>query len=193
MAWLQRLRLDSVFTLAGAKPEPENGEGEERADGIEEGIIRGGFAAGDEGLMDFVESGIAGGDKERGESPGPAPARAGTSNAAKEEKAKDEVFNEVGRFANVVVDQPKLRVGQTGYEPAENGLQDRGGVLRGEGVGGHDEDDDSPQESRPPDSHPRGDQQLFEARLHFRKLGSGTRIAPGLVRHAGLVRSENLH
>src|SRR5713226_2271702 len=67
---------DPVLALARAEPEPEDGEGEEGAGGVEKGIVGGGFAAGDEGLMDFVESGIAGSDAERGESPGPAPADA---------------------------------------------------------------------------------------------------------------------
>ena len=186
-AWLCP-RVDSHFTLAKAQPEPDGREGEEGADGIDKGIVWGGLATGDEGLMDFVESGIAGSDEERGESPGPAPADARATNAAIEQEAKDEVFDEVGRLANVVVDQIKLRVGQAGYEPAEDGLDERGGVLGGEGVGGHDEDNGGPKEGGPPGAQPRGDQHLLKARLHLGELRRGTRIAPGLVRHAGLIR-----
>ena len=115
---------DRDLTIAEVDPEPEDGESEEGAGGIDKGIVWGCFAAGDERLMDFVERGIAGSDEERGESPGPAPADAGTSNAAKEEQAKNKIFSEVGRFANVVVDQIKLRVGQAGYEPAEDGFEE---------------------------------------------------------------------
>jgi hypothetical protein len=184
---------DRALTLARAEPEPEDDEGQEGTRGIEKGIVRGSFTAGDEGLMDFVERGIPGGDEERGKSPGPAPADAGASNAPKEEQAKNEVFNEVGRLPNVVVDHVKLLVGQTGYEPAEDGLQDCGGMLRGEGVGGHDGNHGGPKKSGPPDAHPRGDQQLLEARLHLLELWRGTRIAPGLVRQARRLRSLSVH
>src|SRR6266849_251705 len=184
---------ERVLTLARAEPEPENRKSEEGADGIDEGIVWGGLATGDEGLMDYVESGIAGSDEERGEAPGPAPADARASNAAIEQEAKDEVFDEVGRLANVVVDDVKLFVGQAGYEPAQDGLDERRGVLRGEGVGGHDEDNDGPKEGGPPGAQPRGNQHLLEARLHLRELRRGTRIAPGLVRHAWRLRSSSVH
>jgi hypothetical protein len=44
-----------------AKPKENCDNGEERSGGIEQGIVRRSDTAGDEGLVDFVEDGIAGG------------------------------------------------------------------------------------------------------------------------------------
>lgn len=53
--------------------------------------------------MDFVESGVAGGDGERGEGPSPAPAGARTAHTAKKQEIENEVFREVRTLANVVM------------------------------------------------------------------------------------------
>src|SRR5260221_6349361 len=107
------------------------------------------MAAGDERLVDFIESGVAEGDEERGESAGPAPAGAAASNAAVEQHGEDKIFGEVGRLAYVVVDALELRGGHGGFEPVEDRLEEVGSVLVGEGVGGHGEDKGSPQQSEP--------------------------------------------
>src|SRR5579871_2960274 len=79
----------------------EEGEvGKEGADGVEQGVPWGGGAASDEGLVDFVEAGVAGGDDEGGDAPGPVPADAGTADAAEKQNAEDEVFGEVRGLPN---------------------------------------------------------------------------------------------
>ena len=88
-----------------AEPEEEHGEGEEGADGVKEGIVGGGGAADDEGLVDFVEAGISGGHKPGGKAPGPAPAFAVAANATIEQKTEDKIFGEVGAFADEMVNE----------------------------------------------------------------------------------------
>lgn len=78
----------------------EDEEGDEGAGGVKERIPGGGGAGSDEGLMDFVEGGIGGGDEPRAESPGPVPATTRAANATVEKKEKDEVLDEMGAFAN---------------------------------------------------------------------------------------------
>src|SRR5260370_26501652 len=141
--------------------------------------------------MDFVEGGIAGSEEEGGESPGPTPADAGAANATIEKQAKNDIFGEMGRLTNVVVDHVKLFAGQAGYEPAEDGLEERGGVLRGEGVGGHGEDNGGPEESGPTGAQPRGDQQLLEARFNFWDVPRRQRVYPGVIQHERLVLRES--
>jgi len=188
-----RHNRSGALTAAGAEQEPKDGEGEEGPGGIDKGIVRRGLAAGDERLMDLIESGVAEGDEQRGQSPGPAPADAATANATVEEQTEDEVFGEVSGLADVMVDELELSGGEVGFEPAEEGLEERGGVLRREGVHGHGEDESGPKESGPPDAQPCGDQQARETWLHLREMRSGARIAPGLIRHAGSFRQERLN
>ena len=171
------------FWTTEAKPEPEESEGEEGADGIEKGIVRRGGAAGDEGLVDFVHDGIASSDRKSGDAPGPAPAFAIAANAAINQEAENKIFGEVGALADEMVDEIELILREPGEEPVNEGRQDAGGVFGRERVGGEREDDASPGDGRPPGAKPCGDQQFVKAWLHFRQLRGGTGIAPGLVRH----------
>ena len=119
------LRGDSLSrSTVKAEPEPDDAESEKRADGIDQGVVGRGLAAGDEGLVDFVERGIAARDEERSQSPGPAPADVAAANAAKEKRAEDEVLGEVGALANVMMDEVKLGRGQIGFEPAKEGFKE---------------------------------------------------------------------
>src|SRR5260221_12689245 len=99
------------------------------------------MAAGDERLVDFIESGVAEGDEERGESPGPEPAGADASNAAEEQRAEDKIFGEVGRLAYEVEDDLELRGGDGSVEQVVDALDELGSVLVGGGGGGHGEDE----------------------------------------------------
>src|SRR5208283_4757699 len=133
--------------------------------------------------MDFVEGGVGGGDEPGGEGPRPVPAGASAANAAVEQEIEDEVFGEVGRLADEEVDGVKGRAAKGRYKPVENGADDGGGVLGGEGVGGRGEDDGAPEQGGPPGVKPRGDYgfgrdamaDLIEGRCR-------ARIAPGFGR-----------
>ena len=118
----------------------EDEEGGEGASGIEEGIPGGGGARSYEGLVNFVESGIGGGDEPGVERPGPVPAPAVAANAAIQQQVEDEIFDEMGRFPDQVVKGEDEVVGGRGQQPAEEGLDDVAGVRGGKGVGGGKED-----------------------------------------------------
>src|SRR5712671_3542861 len=61
-----RLRQCScILTIARAKPEPKEQHGKEGACGVDDRVVGRGVAAGDEGLMYLVESGVGGGQEER--------------------------------------------------------------------------------------------------------------------------------
>ena len=105
--------------LAEMEVGEEDKVGDEGADGIDEGIPGGGGAAGDEGLVDFVEAGIADGDDEGGDAPGPVPAGASAADRAEKQNAEDEIFGEVGALSDDVVDVNDLAVREVGQEPAE--------------------------------------------------------------------------
>ena len=138
------------MTIARAKPEPEEEHGQQGSGGVDERVVGRGLAAGDECLMYLVEGGVYGGDEERGHSPGPAPASAGSANTAVQEQTEHKVFAEMGGFANEVVNEVDLRRGQGRIDPVQDALEDGEGVLSREGIGGHNKDDDSPKQSGPP-------------------------------------------
>src|SRR6266404_8388941 len=63
-------------------------------------------------------------------------------------------------------------------------------VCSREGICGHDKDDASPQERRPPGAQPGRDQELRETRLHFGQVRRRAWVAPGLkVRQEEWLRS----
>ena len=126
---------ESGFWAAEAEPEPEGGEGEEGADGVEKGIVGRGGAADDERLMDFVHDGIACGDGEGRDAPRPAPAFAIAADAAVDQDAKNKIFGEVGALADDVVNEIELVFGEMGEKPFHEEGKNRCGVLGREGVG----------------------------------------------------------
>jgi len=103
--------------------EVNDGQGDESANGVEEGVPRGGGAGGDEGLVDFVKGGVGSGDKPSGPGPSPAPAGMCASNATKENQIEDEIFSEVRRFADEVVDYRELGSGEVRNEGVEDGVE----------------------------------------------------------------------
>ena len=134
----------------------EKGEvGEESADGVEQGIPRGGGAAGDEGLVNFVEARVAGGDDESGDAPRPAPADARAADGAEKQNAEDEIFGEVRRLTDEVMNSRDLVMAQVRQEPAEKRFDDAARVILREEVGGHEEDETGPEEGGPPRTEPR--------------------------------------
>jgi len=142
---------------AEAEPEVEDAEGEERADGIEKGIVGRGGAAGDECLMDFVHDGVACGCGESGDTPGPAPPLAIAADAAVEQKTKHKIFGEVRAFADDVVNEIELCFGEMRVKPLHDNGENRRGVVGREGVGRESENDASPGDGRPPGTNPGGD------------------------------------
>ena len=90
--------------------------------------------------MNFVEAGIGGGNEPGGGGPGPAPAGAIGTDAAIEKNKEDEVFGEVGGFADEEMEMVDGVGGERGQEPAEDGFDDGAGVEGREGVCGEKED-----------------------------------------------------
>lgn len=151
-----------------AEPEEEHGESEEGADRVEKGIVGRGCAADDKGLVDFVEAGIASGDKPSGKAPGPAPAFAVAAEAAIEEEEKNKVFGEMGAFADQMVDEIEPIVTEVRKKPVDEGRENHGGMFGRKSIGREGEDEAGPEESGPPGANPRGEEEFVNSRLHFR-------------------------
>src|SRR5437879_3642367 len=109
---------------AEEKPEEEDDGCDEGADGVEERVPGRSGAAGDEGLVDFVERGIACRDRKGGECPRPAPSNARAAHTAKKKNIEDEIFREVRGLADVMVNDVELIGGQRAEEPVNNGDDD---------------------------------------------------------------------
>lgn len=165
---------------AEVEPQGHREEREERANGVEQGIVRRSGTARNERLMNFVKAGIARGDKPGRKSPGPAPSRARAANGAKKEQIEDEVFAEVRGLANQMMDETQRFMTQAGEEPMQQRNDDSGGVLGGERVGGERKDDAGPHQCRPPGTNPSWNQELVKLRLHFGQVRRRAGIAPGL-------------
>src|SRR6266481_3797177 len=113
-----RLRQCScILTIARAKPEPQEQHGKGGACGIDDRVVGRGVAAGDEGLMYLVESGVGGSQEECGHSPGPVPAGAGSAKAAIQEQTKHKIFAEMGGLASEVVNDLELCGGDGRIDP----------------------------------------------------------------------------
>lgn len=121
---LGRAVRGSAAVAAKAEPEPERGEGEEGADGVEQGIVRGRRTAGDESLMDLVEAAVAGGNHQRGYTPAPMPSAPPATHRAKQQQAEHKIFGEVRAFANDVMDEIELVRGDGREKPAQDRLND---------------------------------------------------------------------
>ena len=117
----------------------------ERADGVEQGIIRGGGTAGYERLVDFIERGVDGGGEPGGESPKPAPTLALAAHSSIQQNTENEILGEVCRLADEAMDGLEPVVGQARNQPVQERREDRGGVLCRKAVGGHQEDHDRPE------------------------------------------------
>jgi hypothetical protein len=163
-----------------AVEEVDDGEGDEGAGGVEEGVPCGGGAGGDKGLVDFVEGGISGGDKPGGPGPGPAPTGVSGANAAKEDHIEDEILGEVRGLADEVMDYLKLGSGEMRNEGVKNGIDDRRGVIGGEVVGGEGKDEAGPKDCGPPRAEPLWNDGLTRgAMANFVEIGCRAGIAPG--------------
>ena len=155
-------------------------EGDQRSGGIEKGIPGRSVAESFEGLMDFVKGRIASGNEPGRKSPGPVPAAASATNTTVEKNKKDEVFDEVGGFAKERVNDFELALGNGRNEPAEDGPEERGGMVGGKRVGGGGKDDRGPEKRRPPSTEPgRNEGKKRSARTDLVESGSRARVAPG--------------
>ena len=160
--------------------EKKKEDGEESSDGIEQRVVGGSGAAGDEGLMNFVQRGVEGGDRKGCEGPAPVPSGTRSANGAIEQNTKDEIFGEVGGFADEEMDAIDLIGGDGGDEGAQEGSEDETGMRGGESVGRQKEDKDRPEQCGPPGSQPGrrfGEGSTF---TEFGQLGRGTGVAPRL-------------
>ena len=129
VAGLGRIGVRRRRFFAELEPCEEGEVGEEGADGVEERVPGSGGAAGDKGLVNFVEAGVAGGDDECGDAPRPAPTQAGAADGAEKQNAEDEIFGEVRALANDVVNVDDLAMRQVGKEPVDERLNEAAGVL----------------------------------------------------------------
>lgn len=164
-----------AWTQETAVKEEKEKKSEEGAGGIKERIPGGRAAGGHEDLVNFVEGGIGCGDEPSNESPGPAPGRAieasGADGAIEQEK-EDEVFDEMGGFADEVVNEVEGIRRDEREEPAEEWLNDKAGVGGGEGVRGKKRNDGSPKEGGPPGAEPVGETGIM-GRARGCRVGAG--------------------
>jgi len=137
--------------------------------------------------MNFVHDGVAGGDGQGGDSPGPMPAFASATESTIEKETKNKVLGEVRAFANEMVNEFELMRGQMRKKPFHEERQNRRGVVGRKGVRRECKDDTGPDHGRPPGAQPFRNQQLMEARLHLRQLRGGAGIAQGLFRHGAFL------
>jgi hypothetical protein len=169
---------------SGAEPQPQRCKRHKRACGVQQGIISRGCAAGDEGLVDFIQNGVARGNRERRNAPSPAPSFASRAHAAVEEQAKHKILAEVRALSNEVVDREELILCQGWDQPSQDRFDHRGRMFRGKRIRGHGENHASPQDCRPPGAQPTPLARRVQASLNFRQLRSRARIAPRLgIRH----------
>ena len=167
-----------------AEPQPQRCKCHESSDGVQQGIIRRSRAAGDKRLVDFVQDGIARGNRESRYAPSPPPSFASRTHAAIEQQAKDKVLAEMCALSNEIVNRKELIFGQGWDEPSQDRFDHRRRVLRGKRIRGHRENHARPRDGRPPGAQPPPLARRVQASLNFRQLRSGARIAPRLgIRH----------
>src|SRR5260221_9141330 len=133
-----------------AEPHPKQNKGRKGANRVEQGIVWRGGTAGDEGLVNFIENGISRGAEKCRDAPRPAPPFSVAAQAAIKQKTKNKIFCEVRALADEVMDEFELIGGKRRIQPTQDGVKHPAGVLRGEGVCGHREDEARPQCDRPP-------------------------------------------
>jgi hypothetical protein len=167
--------------LAQAEVEIEAEHRHEGARRVEQGIVRGGGAAGDEGLMDFIEGGVSRRNEPGGKPPKPAPTAVRAANTAINQEEKDEILGEMSRFSNQAVNGAKLMLRE--MQPAEKPMQNASGVFGGESVRGEAENDSSPQNSRPP-----GAEKLAHEDSHQRRVREKRFLAAPADAFAGAKR-----
>ncbi len=128
-----------------AEPQPKHAHGKERADRVEQRIVRRSAAAGHERLVDFIHHGISCRAEECRKAPRPPPAFAVAAHTAVEQQAKDKIFRKVRAFTDEMVDELKLVVGQRRNNPAQDGFEHRSRMLRRKSIRGRRENDARPQ------------------------------------------------
>src|SRR5258708_12566638 len=106
---------------AATKSEPQEqrqcrGKG---ADGVEQGIPGRSGTRSYEGLMNFIERGIACCDRQRGKRPGPAPVRTAVANSAKQQHTENEIFREMRRLADKKVNRLELTKSKRPHHPVQ--------------------------------------------------------------------------
>jgi len=149
---MKAARLPFLGEFAGA-PEDEDAEG--AAEGVDDDVVEGGTAAGDEALMDFVGAGV---EEDHDDGPaGLAPIpRAGVfarvlAFGAPEEDGAEGVFRDVSAFAGDEDTGPHAFFGNPGQQPVNEGLQDARGTADGAAVGGAEKNQRHPQQRRQPE------------------------------------------
>ena len=132
---MSRLERGTRFYESRAKfrvVQIEKQEGGGGANGIEEGIERGGTTGSDEGLMNFIEAGIGGGQEPGREGGGPIPAATMSAQAAIEQQEENKIFAEVGELADDMVNEFDLLMREGGMKPKKYGLEEGAGMGGGE-------------------------------------------------------------
>src|SRR4029077_12930231 len=104
--------------------------------------------------MDFVHDGIARGDGEGSDCPGPTPAFAIAPETAIEQETKNKILGEVRAFADEMVDEIELMRREMRKEPFHKVREDRRGVVRRKRVRREGKNNASPDHGRPPGAKP---------------------------------------
>jgi hypothetical protein len=92
--------------MAQVRPDREKAGDQLRGDAsrsVDQYIANGGGAAGNKGLVKFVEAGVGGDENDNEKRPAKMSFPAAGANAAKQQQAEDEIFGEVAALANDVM------------------------------------------------------------------------------------------
>ena len=100
--------------------------------------------------MEFIERGVNGGDEE-GNDECSADSLLNQAQRPEEKRGEDRVLGQMRAFADNKLDRSNRRIRNTGSEPAEERTDEPRSVLRGEQVGGADENENHPGEDRQPE------------------------------------------
>src|SRR5207248_5529929 len=86
-----------------AEPQPQDRERHKRSGGVKQRIVGRSRAAGDERLMDLIESGVASCDKQRSQAPKPSPTPPRSAHRPKQQHAENKAFGKMGALPDEVM------------------------------------------------------------------------------------------
>jgi hypothetical protein len=93
---------------------------------------------------------------------GPLLAMALAANAGIEKQVENEIFRQMGAFADQVVMELEMGLAEGNGQPAQDFLEDRAGVFGRESVRGKEENEPTPEDGGPPRAEPSRDMELRE-------------------------------
>ncbi len=144
------------------------------------GIPSAGATGDDKGLVDFVEHGISAGDEPGSQGRSQMPTASDAAQPSVEKQKENEIFREMGGFANEMMNQFQARMTDAGNEPAKKWLDNATGMFRRKRTSGTGEDEQGPEQGGPPRAKPVGKKRSGRnARTEASEFGCGPWIAPG--------------